>query len=99
MTDVPIVKTKAELGFVDNPYLTVRKNPVSGTFTINLHDWDSPEIVDGYSVEDTKELIHMLQEGIFYLHKCMEEEMHDNLFEGKEDVKETNTDKVARGPS
>lgn len=97
MDNVPTVSPKSSIFKTQEPVLTVRKNPVNGKYTLNLHYWDSDEVVDGYSVADTRELINMLEQGILYLNSCVEEESQRSLFEEIDDGKKISTRGMDRG--
>lgn len=99
MDNVPTVNPKSPIFEEQDPVLTVRKNPASGNYTLNLHYWDSDEVVDGYSADDARELIYMLEQGILYLNSCVEEESQKGLFEEIADGEKTNTRGMDRGAS
>ncbi len=99
MDNVPTVNPKSPIFETQDPVLTVRKNPISGNYTLNLHYWDSDEIADGYSVDDARELIYMLEQGILHLNNCVEEDSQESLFEEIADGKETSTRGMDRGTS
>tara|TARA_R110000851_G_scaffold11606_4_gene40506 strand:+ start:1714 stop:2013 length:300 start_codon:yes stop_codon:yes gene_type:complete len=99
MDNVPTVNPKSPIFKTQDPVLTVRRHPVTGNYTLNLHYWDSDELADGYSVDDARELIYMLEQGILHLNTCVEEESQDSLFEELKDGKETSTRGMDRGTS
>ena len=78
-----------------DPYIDIVKNPSTNKFSLNLHRWDTLEIVDGYSKSDAEELIGLLERGIFHLNNCVNEHNQGTLFEQKENLdakeEETNT--------
>tara|TARA_R110002020_G_scaffold308849_1_gene524445 strand:- start:215 stop:484 length:270 start_codon:yes stop_codon:yes gene_type:complete len=63
-----------------DPIITIVKNPANDNFSITLQNWNSPSDADGYTLEEAKELMKMLEEGIVQLHNCWEEHNHSSLF-------------------
>ena len=64
----------------DDPLITIVRNPENEKFTVTLQNWDTPEIVDGYSKQDVEELINMLKDSIYHLENCWDDHNHESLF-------------------
>ena len=63
----------------NEPMITVAQNFYTDKFTLLLKNWDNRN--EGYTTEQTEELIEQLKRGIYHLNKCREECNHGNLFE------------------
>lgn len=69
-----------------NPKVSFWDNQ-DGSVNINLHLWDSKEIVDGYSVEQTKELMYTLKCAIEFIENPTEDVNGQlNLFDEQETI-------------
>jgi hypothetical protein len=53
--------------------IEIVENPITGKPTLCLQNWDSIEMVDGYTKEEAEILIEQLQDGI----RTMEEELNN----------------------
>jgi hypothetical protein len=71
----------------ENPKISFWDNE-DGSVTLNLHFWDSKEIVDGYTPEQTKELITVLTCAVKFIEnddlELADIEGQMKLFEGEE---------------
>lgn len=53
--------------------IEILNNPITGKPTLCLQNWDTIEMVDGYTKEEAEILIEQLQDGI----RTMEEELNN----------------------
>ena len=61
-----------------DPVITIVRNPADDNFSITLQNWNTPPDADGYTVEEAKELMKMLEQGIVQLHNCWENHNHNS---------------------
>ena len=67
------------------PMITVVKNPITEKYTLTFQNWDTDEMVDGYTKEEAQNLIVQLESAIYHLDNCWEEDNHDSLFRKEKD--------------
>jgi len=81
------ISLDADIFCKDNPRLKISKGLMSNKCTAYLSMWDTPEIVDGYSTKELRELVEILEMGIKLLENC-NDKTEESLFNDEERERE-----------
>ena len=65
--------------------IEILENPITGKPTLCLQNWDTIEMVDGYTKEEAEILIEQLQDGISKIESQFNDRHTVNLFGGEYD--------------